>query len=138
MWSWMSRHSGQCCHQPLSPAPLPLPQARLVGGEVIPGMVTTAAVVGALMCLEVYKVVAGRPRPALRHSFCNLTIPLMLHAEPRAAVKTEVSHLPPLGLPRDVSNNGVGRCYAARWQPVQARPWCGPCGTALRWTGGRE
>jgi ubiquitin-activating enzyme E1 len=65
-------------------------QARLVGGRVIPAIVTTTAVVGGLMCLELYKLIQGKPRFDYKHAYFNLAVPLFAFAQPIQALEHTV------------------------------------------------
>lgn len=66
-------------------------QARLVGGRVIPAIVTTTAVVGGLMCLELYKLIQGKPRFDYKHAYFNLAVPLFAFAQPIQALEHTVA-----------------------------------------------
>lgn len=65
-------------------------QARLVGGKAIPSIVTADAVVGGLMCLEVYKILQEKPLEDCRHSYFNLSLPMFVSAHPIKAVENTV------------------------------------------------
>lgn len=65
-------------------------QARLVGGKAIPSIVTADAVVGGLMCLEVYKILQEKPLEDYRHSYFNLSLPMFVSAHPIKAVENTV------------------------------------------------
>uniref|UniRef100_A0A7I4DHT6 Ubiquitin-activating enzyme E1 C-terminal domain-containing protein n=1 Tax=Physcomitrium patens TaxID=3218 RepID=A0A7I4DHT6_PHYPA len=73
-------------------------QARLVGGRVLPSIATSTAVVGGLMCLELYKLVQGKPFTLHKHAYFNLAVPLFAFAQPIKALQHTVSrkHLDPL------------------------------------------
>ncbi|KAH6557154.1 hypothetical protein KP509_1Z131100 [Ceratopteris richardii] len=73
-------------------------QARFVGGRVIPSIITTASVVGGLMCLELLKLALQRPVEYFKHTFVNLAVPSIASAEPMKAIvnKVERSNRPPL------------------------------------------
>ncbi|GLJ26570.1 hypothetical protein SUGI_0515000 [Cryptomeria japonica] len=65
-------------------------QARLIGGRTIPSIITTASVVGGLMCLEVFKILQEKPLEEYRHSYFNLSLPLFISAQPIKAVENKV------------------------------------------------
>eukprot|EP01018_Ginkgo_biloba_P026634 Gb_11430 [translate_table: standard] len=65
-------------------------QARLIGGKAIPSIVNAAAVVGGLMCLEVYKILQEKPLEDYRHSYFNLALPMFTSARPIKAVENKV------------------------------------------------
>ncbi|KAJ7561520.1 hypothetical protein O6H91_03G031500 [Diphasiastrum complanatum] len=68
-------------------------QARLVGGQVIPAMITSTAVVGGLMCLELYKLLLQKPLADHRHTYFNLALPLFCYAQPLKAVEHTVTRV---------------------------------------------
>eukprot|EP00252_Welwitschia_mirabilis_P025423 TRINITY_DN7923_c0_g1_i1.p1 TRINITY_DN7923_c0_g1~~TRINITY_DN7923_c0_g1_i1.p1 ORF type:complete len:1109 (-),score=223.60 TRINITY_DN7923_c0_g1_i1:15-3341(-) len=65
-------------------------QARLLGGKVVPSIITTNAVVGGLMCLEIYKILQKKPLQDYRHSYFNVSLPLFTSACPLQAVQYKV------------------------------------------------
>lgn len=73
-------------------------QARLVGGRAVPSIVTATAVIGGLMCLELYKIQLEKPLSCYKHSYFNLGVPFFSTADPiKAIVNTvERSHRAPL------------------------------------------
>lgn len=66
-------------------------QARLVGGRVVPSIVTSTAVVGGLMCLELYKLIQGKPLTHHKHAYFNLAVPLFVFARPIKAIEHTVA-----------------------------------------------
>ncbi|KAL2631033.1 hypothetical protein R1flu_015719 [Riccia fluitans] len=66
-------------------------QARFVGGKIIPGIITSTAVVGGLMCLELYKILQQKPLADHKHAYFNLAVPLFAFAEPVRAVQNTVA-----------------------------------------------
>lgn len=65
-------------------------QARLVGGRAVPSIVTATAVVGGLMCLELYKVLLEKPLNCYKHSYFNLAAPFFSAAQPIKAIVNKV------------------------------------------------
>ncbi|KAL3688917.1 hypothetical protein R1sor_015226 [Riccia sorocarpa] len=65
-------------------------QARYVGGKIIPAIITSTAVVGGLMCLELYKILQQKPLADYKHAYFNLALPLFTFAEPVRAVQNTV------------------------------------------------
>jgi ubiquitin-activating enzyme E1 len=68
-------------------------QARLLGGRVVPSIVTSTAVVGGLMCLELYKLIQGRPFTQHKHAYFNLAVPLFAFAQPIKAFEHTVRNI---------------------------------------------
>eukprot|EP00245_Coleochaete_scutata_P003708 TRINITY_DN15555_c0_g1_i1.p1 TRINITY_DN15555_c0_g1~~TRINITY_DN15555_c0_g1_i1.p1 ORF type:complete len:1059 (+),score=200.70 TRINITY_DN15555_c0_g1_i1:45-3179(+) len=66
-------------------------QARIVTGRILPAIITSTAVVGGLMCLELYKLVQEKPLSVYRHSFFNLALPMFASAQPTPAVSYTVA-----------------------------------------------
>ncbi|KAG0581190.1 hypothetical protein KC19_4G230900 [Ceratodon purpureus] len=66
-------------------------QARLLGGRVVPSIVTSTAVVGGLMCLELYKLIQGKPFTQHKHAYFNLAVPLFAFAQPIKAFEHTVA-----------------------------------------------
>ncbi|CAM6094398.1 unnamed protein product [Calypogeia fissa] len=66
-------------------------QARFIGGKVIPAIVTSTAVVGGLMCLEMYKTLQHKPLTCHKHSYFNLAVPLFSFAQPIKAIEHKVA-----------------------------------------------
>ncbi|KAG8093490.1 hypothetical protein GUJ93_ZPchr0012g20633 [Zizania palustris] len=58
-------------------------KAKFIAGRIIPAIATSTAMATGLVCLELYKVLAGGHKvEAYRNTFANLAIPLFSMAEP--------------------------------------------------------
>lgn len=57
---------------------------------MIPSIVTSTAVVGGLMCLELYKLIQGKPFTHHKHAYFNLAVPLFAFAQPIKAFEHTV------------------------------------------------
>ncbi|KAG6558134.1 hypothetical protein Mapa_000315 [Marchantia paleacea] len=66
-------------------------QARFVGGKIIPAIITSTAMVGGLMCLELYKILLQKPLTDYKHAYFNLAVPLFTFAQPIRAVQNTVA-----------------------------------------------
>ncbi|XP_062189281.1 ubiquitin-activating enzyme E1 3 isoform X2 [Phragmites australis] len=58
-------------------------KAKFIAGRIIPAIATSTAMATGLVCLELYKVIAGQhPIEDYRNTFANLALPLFSMAEP--------------------------------------------------------
>ncbi|CAN6212791.1 unnamed protein product [Urochloa humidicola] len=58
-------------------------KAKFIAGRIIPAIATSTAMATGLVCLELYKVIAGEhPIDDYRNTFANLALPLFSMAEP--------------------------------------------------------
>lgn len=57
---------------------------------MIPSIVTSTAVVGGLMCLELYKLIQNKPFTHHKHAYFNLAVPVFAFAQPIKAFEHTV------------------------------------------------
>jgi len=61
-----------------------------IAGKIIPAMITTTAVVSALVCIELLKIHQNRPIEELKNGFVNLALPFVAFSEPLKPPATKV------------------------------------------------
>ena len=62
-------------------------QVKMTAGKIIPAIATTTCAVTGLVCLELYKLVAGKPLAACRNYWINLAINSFSCAEPKGPIR---------------------------------------------------
>jgi len=73
-------------------APVDAMETRRVAGRIVPAMITTTALVSALSCLELIKLVQNAPLKSYRNAFVNLALPFFAFTAPLPAEKFEGLH----------------------------------------------
>ena len=59
-------------------------ECKMIAGRIIPAIATTTAAITGLVCLELYKLVAGKDVGAFRESNINLAVNTLQFFEPTA------------------------------------------------------
>ncbi|KAL3811063.1 hypothetical protein ACHAXA_009011 [Cyclostephanos tholiformis] len=65
--------------------PVDAMETRRVAGRIVPAMITTTALVSALSCLELVKLLKGLPLTVHRNAFVNLALPFFAFTSPMPA-----------------------------------------------------
>lgn len=66
-------------------APADAMETRRIAGKIVPAMITTTALVSALSCIEMVKVVQDLPLQRYRNAFINLALPFFAFTAPLPA-----------------------------------------------------
>ena len=69
--------------------PVDAMETRRVAGRIVPAMITTTALVSALSCLEIVKLIGKVPLQEHRNAFINLALPFFALTSPLPAEKIE-------------------------------------------------
>lgn len=65
--------------------PVDATETRRISGNIVPAMITTTALVSALSCIELLKLIKGAPHCEYRNAFVNLALPFFAFTAPLPA-----------------------------------------------------
>lgn len=68
----------------------------MTAGKIIPAIATTTCAVTGLVCLEAYKLVAGKGEAGARNSFLNLAINMYAQSDPSPPKRTKSLEMDPI------------------------------------------
>lgn len=92
-------------------------EVKMTAGKIIPAIATTTCAVTGLVCIELYKTIAGRALEAMRNSFLNLAVNVYSMGEPGAPKKMKSVAYDPISM-------GPVRAYPegfTRWDKMIVR-----------------
>jgi ubiquitin-activating enzyme E1 len=92
-------------------------EVKMIAGKIIPAIATTTCAVTGLVCIELYKTVAGREVEAMRNSFLNLAVNVYSMGEPGAPKRVKSIAYDPISM-------GPVRAYPegfTRWDKLVVR-----------------
>ncbi len=73
-------------------SPVDAMETRRIAGRIVPAMITTTALVSALSCIELVKLIQNAPLRSYRNAFVNLALPFFAFTAPLPAEQVSGIH----------------------------------------------
>jgi ubiquitin-activating enzyme E1 len=71
-------------------------EVKMTAGKIIPAIATTTCMVTGLVCIEAYKLMAGKPLEDIRNSFVNVAVNVFSMGEPGGPKRTKSQEFDPI------------------------------------------